>query len=226
MQLGNIVISGGGDENQTSEIDRHFASILNPDLPLLYIPLAMESSTASYESCYEWITGVFRPLGIVNIEMWTELENKSLEDLQNFSGVYLGGGNTFRLLKILNDNHFTNVIKAFVKSGGSIYGGSAGGIVLGSHIMTAENSDENKEGTGDYAGLQLLGKYAVQCHYEKKDHPFILSFIKEYQLPVIALSEETGLYIKEHRIQVIGNKDAVVYNEGGIRRFGIGDGIE
>jgi dipeptidase E len=224
--LGKIVISGGGDETQTSEIDRHFASILKPDLPLLYIPVAMESSVSSYESCYEWITGVFRPLGIVNIEMWTELEHKSLPDLQNFSGIYIGGGNTFRLLRMLNDNHLSNVIKEYVNSGGTIYGGSAGGIVLGSHIMTAAKSDENKDFSGDYTGLRLLGRYAILCHYEEDDQLFILSLINEYQLPVIALSEETGLLIQNHSIKVIGNQEAVVYDEKGIRVVGIGDVIK
>jgi dipeptidase E len=221
--LGHIVISGGGDANQTREIDRHFASILHPELPLLYIPVAMELSVASYESCYEWITGVFRPLGIDNIEMWTDLEHKSVADLQNYSGIYLGGGNTFHLLRTMNGNHFSNVIKTYLKNGGTIYGGSAGGIVLGSHIMTAENSDSNKDCSGDYAGLQLVGKYAIQCHYEEDDRSFILSFINRYQLPVIGLSEETGLSIQDQRIRVIGNKEAAVYDEKEIRVIGIGD---
>jgi dipeptidase E len=223
--MGHIVISGGGDADQTRKIDRHFASLLNPELPLLYIPVAMGSSIASYESCYEWMTRVFRPLGIDHIEMWTNLEHKSVADLQNYSGVYLGGGNTFHLLRTMNDSHFSNVIKTYLKNGGTIYGGSAGGIVLGSHIMTAANSDENKYCSGDYAGFKLLGKYAIHCHYKKDDRSFILSVIKRYQLPVIALPEETGLSIQDHRIKVIGNKEAAVYDNNGIHVIGIGNVI-
>jgi hypothetical protein len=45
-------------------------------------------------------------------------------------------------------------------------------------------------------------------------------------MPVIALSEETGLLIQNHSIKVIGNQEAVVYDEKGIRVVGIGDVIK
>ncbi|MGR3764054.1 Type 1 glutamine amidotransferase-like domain-containing protein [Rossellomorea sp. NS-SX7] len=208
-----IVISGGGNEQQTEAIDRHFVSLLNPAIPLLYIPVAMDSPSVSYEECYEWILGVFSPLGVDHIEMWTDLENKSLADLMGFSAVYIGGGNTFHLLKTLNDTHFSRVITDYLENGGTVYGGSAGGIVLGSHIMTCAINDANKDHLEDYEGLGFIGRYAVLCHYEKEQQSFITSFIHAFQRPVIALTEETGLCIQGCDVKVIGNKNAVVFDE-------------
>ncbi|WP_175989182.1 Type 1 glutamine amidotransferase-like domain-containing protein [Bacillus sp. Marseille-Q1617] len=220
--MGTIVISGGGNEQQTEDIDRHFVSLLNRARPLLYIPVAMEPSSVSYEACCEWIKGVFSPLGIKRIVMWTDLEDKSLVELMDFFAVYIGGGNTFRLLKILKDTHFSKLIREYLKTGGTVYGGSAGGIVLGSHIMTCALNDENKEHLENNEGLGLLDRYAILCHYEKGQQTFIRSFINNFQLPVIALSEETGLCIKGCEIQVIGNKNAVVFDDDGNREVEIG----
>jgi dipeptidase E len=220
--LRTIVISGGGNEKQTEVIDRHFVSLLNPAKPLLYIPVAMESPQVSYNACYEWITGVFSPFGVDHIVMWTELEDKCTADLMCFSAVYIGGGNTFHLLKILNDTHFSMVIRDYLEIGGTVYGGSAGGIILGSHIMTCSINDENKDQSEDYEGLGFLGRYAILCHYEIDQESFIQSFIHEFQLPVIALSEETGLYIRGCDIKVIGNKNAIVFHDKGSYEVGVG----
>ncbi|MEL3971374.1 Type 1 glutamine amidotransferase-like domain-containing protein [Rossellomorea oryzaecorticis] len=221
-----IVISGGGNEKQTEAIDRHFVSLLNPAKPLLYIPVAMEAPQVSYKACYEWITGVFCPLGVEHIVMWTDLEGKSAADLTCFSAVYIGGGNTFHLLKILNDTHFSKVIRDYLEVGGTVYGGSAGGIILGSHIMTCAINDENKVQSEGYEGLGFLGRFAILCHYEKGQDLFIQSFIQEFQLPVIALSEETGLFIRGCDIKVIGNKSAIVFDDKGSCEVNIGTLIE
>jgi dipeptidase E len=224
--LRTIVISGGGNEKQTEAIDHHFVSLLNPAKPLLYIPVAMESPQVSYKACYEWITGVFNPLGVDQIVMWTDLENKSSADLKCFSAVYIGGGNTFHLLKILNDTHFSKVIRDYLEAGGIVYGGSAGGIILGSHIMTCAINDENNDQSEDHEGLGLLGRYAILCHYEKEHESFIQSFIHEFQLPIIALTEETGLYIWGCDIRVIGNKNAVVFDDRRNYEVEVGNLIE
>jgi dipeptidase E len=224
--LRTIVISGGGNEKQTEAIDRHFVSLLNPAKPLLYIPVAMESPQVSYKACYEWITGVFSPLGVDHIVMWTDLEDKSAADLKCFSAVYIGGGNTFHLLKILNDTRFSKVIRDYLEIGGTVYGGSAGGIILGSHIMTCAINDENKDQSEDYEGLGFLGRYAIICHYEKEQESFIQSFIHDFQLPVIALSEETGLYIRGCDIKVIGSKNAIVFDDKGSYGIEVGTLIE
>ncbi|MEI5905584.1 Type 1 glutamine amidotransferase-like domain-containing protein [Bacillus spongiae] len=157
--MGELFLSGGGNEQQTLLIDKRFAESINHEQPLLYIPIAMDGQTISYESCFEWINRVFNPLGIHNITMWTDINKKCLADLQLFSAVYIGGGNTFRLLNDLVHSGFIKVLKQYVKSGGIIYGGSAGAIIFGHNIETSSYMDANNVGLREFAGLNLVKGY-------------------------------------------------------------------
>jgi dipeptidase E len=215
MNVKKLILSGGGDEQQTRTIDEYFVSLLDPKQPLLYIPIAMDAQVENYSECYEWFKGVFHPLGIVCTEMWTELIDKRIEDLNAFSAVYIGGGNTFNLWDKLKETHFLALLERYIAEGGFVYGGSAGAIILGSHLGTCVLSDENTTGLTDYSGLGCIGDYAIFCHYEKSKGDFIKSLTIKYNKPVIALSEETGLAVAGNCMTVIGNKPAIISDKNG-----------
>ncbi|WP_233529260.1 hypothetical protein [Bacillus atrophaeus] len=42
--MGTLFLSGGGDAGQTQTIDKRFVKELDKDKPLLYIPIAMDTS--------------------------------------------------------------------------------------------------------------------------------------------------------------------------------------
>src|SRR5690606_2508300 len=119
----------------------------------------------SYSDCYVWINSVFNPLGIQKIEMLTDLKCHSIEDLKQYSAVYIGGGNTFSLLKDLRTFHFDEVLREYIKSGGIVYGGSAGAIILGADIMTCAHLDSNNVDLKDYRAFNLINDFAIWCHY-------------------------------------------------------------
>ncbi|HWO75875.1 MAG TPA: Type 1 glutamine amidotransferase-like domain-containing protein, partial [Bacillus sp. (in: firmicutes)] len=120
--MGKVFLSGGGDKEQTEKIDKDFVKQINPNKPLLYIPIAMEGAIP-YEDCFEWINGVLKPMGIQNITMWTDLKNKSLEELNQFSAIYIGGGNTFSLLNDLRNSKFDELLNEYIENEGIVYGG-------------------------------------------------------------------------------------------------------
>ncbi|XXM71150.1 Type 1 glutamine amidotransferase-like domain-containing protein [Lysinibacillus sphaericus] len=221
-----LILSGGGDEKQTRVIDEYFVSLLNSGLPLLYIPVAMDPPNDNFRECHEWINGVFKPLGVPCIEMWTDLNDKGIEDLRGFSAVYIGGGNTFHLWKKLKDTHFLELLEIFIAEGGVVYGGSAGAIILGSHLETCVLSDDNNTSLTDYSGLGSIGGYAILCHYEKGQEAFIKSLTIKWNNPVIALSEETGLAVSGKGLTVIGNKPAIISDENGFFEVDINKDIE
>jgi dipeptidase E len=224
--LKKLILSGGGDEKQTRIIDEYFVSMLSPDLPLLYIPVAMDPPAENYRECYEWFTEVFHPLGVSCIEMWTDLDDKRIEDLNVFTAVYIGGGNTFHLWGKVKDTPFLEMLELYIAEGGIVYGGSAGAIILGSHLETCALSDDNTTGLTDYSGLGCIGGYAILCHYEKGQEEFIKSLTIKWNKPVIALSEETGLAVAGNCLTVIGNKPAITSDENGILEVDIGKVIE
>ncbi|MFZ3580187.1 Type 1 glutamine amidotransferase-like domain-containing protein [Virgibacillus sp. DJP39] len=210
--MGKVLLSGGGDKEQTEIIDQYFVKQINPNKPLLYIPIALKG-VIPFENCYEWITSVFKPIGIENITMWTDLDKKSIHDLNKFSAVYIGGGNTFSLLNDLRTSEFDKVLTAYIANEGVIYGGSAGAIVLGANIMTSAHMDPNNIDFQNFDGLGLIGDYSLWCHYHVKNDHLINDYIKDYKKPVIALAEETGVCFDNKSLIVIGNAPAYVFED-------------
>ncbi len=129
-----IIVAGGGNAEDSRPLDETCVRLLSADGPLLYLPIAMNPRERSYESCLDWLRSVFSPLGLHNIVMWTDLADKADAALQPFVGVYIGGGNTFKLLHSLKHTGFMNVLRRFIERGGIVYGGSAGAIILGRDI--------------------------------------------------------------------------------------------
>ncbi|MET1247728.1 Type 1 glutamine amidotransferase-like domain-containing protein [Sporolactobacillus sp. STCC-11] len=207
--MGKLLLSGGGDAKQSSEINAFFASINNKAKPLLYIPLAGDPEYRSYESCLNYVKKVFNPLGIDRITMWTELDNKTFEQLLNFSAVYLSGGLTVKLLSHFGV-HFRRILKEYFVNGGIIYGQSAGAIVLGKTINVLDQAEN------DIDGLNLVSDYSLSCHYQKEHNSLISRYVQRNNQKVIALPEGTALYqTREEMFQIVGDDPAFVFDQNG-----------
>ncbi len=210
LEMGSLFLSGGGDRKNTEKFDEEFRRQIGQAKPLLYIPIAMDGEIP-YADCLQWMRDVFHPLGIRDIVMWTDLHRKSAADLQQFPGVYIGGGNTFHLLNEMRNSGFDAVLEEYIKGGGVVYGGSAGAIILGSNIMTSAHLDDNRVGVHDFAGLDVLDGLAVWCHYEDENDEMIRRYIEDFDAPVIALPEESGAYFQDGHIKVTGTKSAYLF---------------
>ena len=101
MGKGVLFLSGGGSEKESYNLDKEFAKLLKKKL--LYIPIALNEIKHPYPECLKWIKKVFRQFNFESIEMWTDLSGHTKQDMLKFDGVYIGGGNTFKLLKQLKD---------------------------------------------------------------------------------------------------------------------------
>ncbi|KAA0560473.1 Type 1 glutamine amidotransferase-like domain-containing protein [Rossellomorea aquimaris] len=206
----NIFLSGGGNEEQTEMIDKEFVKAIDHNKPLLYIPIAMQGEIP-YEDCYKWIHSVFNPLGITEIEMWTDLEAKSLEDLRKFSSIYIGGGNTFYLLNTLRETGFDEILKEYTDKKGIVYGGSAGAIIFGRDILTVSHMDPNHTNLKTFEGFNYIDNYSLWCHYETSNDDLIKKYVNKYGYSVIALPEETGIVMNEGGLKVIGSSPAYIF---------------
>ena len=159
-----LYLSGGGDENDSVKLDQVFAHSYKGKR-LLYLPIALSGIASTYRECHAWFLSVFEPLGIEHVVMWDTLNHTLSNELKIFDAVYIGGGNTYTLLNELRKTGFDSALKDFVAAGGSIYGGSAGAIVLGYDVGTCSMMDSNDVGVDDTTGLGLVGHYAIWCHY-------------------------------------------------------------
>ena len=209
----NIFLGGGGEEDDSFLIDKNFVNSLPSGAKILYFPFASEQGYFGYESSYNWIV---KCLGahsneFLDINMWSNFEGHSPDELDKYCAIYIGGGNTFRLLEKIYNYNFLEPLKKFIEKGGLLYGGSAGAIILGKDINTV--SEENNFDYKKSTGLSELGKYSVICHYEEGMDNKIYSFVNDYNIPVIALSERAGLKIEGDYAQVVGHDPVVLFDK-------------
>lgn len=185
-----IILSGGGNPEVVVPIDKYFASIIDLQKTVLYIPNAMEPHIFSYEECFEWFKKTYGEYGISKVELCTDLRTLNLDG--RYSAVFIGGGNTFKLLHEIQQSNFDVQIHSYLETGGVIYGGSAGAIICGKTIETAIYADKNQVGINNHSGLNLLNNYDVFCHYDPIKHD---SFISNLNRNLYLLFEESGLII-------------------------------
>ncbi len=98
-----LFLSGGGSGIDSIEVDTQFIEAINTSKPVLYIPIAIDTVKHPYPDCLKWLQDNFAPFHFDNFVMWTEenLKDKTINYFEQFCGVYIGGGNTFKLLSDL-----------------------------------------------------------------------------------------------------------------------------
>ena len=102
-----------------------------------------------------------------------------------------------------------------------IFGGSAGAIIMGYDINSCSNDDENSVGLENTHGFNVLNEYSICCHYDD-DNYIAIEFIKEFVRAgnsIIALPEESSIYINGNSAVIIGSKPCTVFKENNIEKI-------
>lgn len=194
-----LILTGGGSPDTVRPIDVYFSDSIDRGKPVLYIPVAMEAHVYTYEQCLDWFRTTYADYGITNVEMCTDL--RSLRLSGQYAAVFIGGGNTFKLLHEIRQSGFAGQLKPYLQSGGTLYGGSAGAIICGKTIEPAACMDENHLGLRDLSALNLLQEHDVFCHYDPAVHD---PFIRELKKPLYALYEASGLVLEGNAVRSVG----------------------
>lgn len=118
-----LFLNGGGDGPQAALAYQRFSEIIDHAKPLLYIPLAMEPER--YPGCLAWITEEFKELRLAGINMVSSMEELYRTDFANYCALFLGGGNTYRLLAGLKASGCFEKIADYIRHDGVVFGGSA-----------------------------------------------------------------------------------------------------
>ncbi|WP_431799768.1 Type 1 glutamine amidotransferase-like domain-containing protein [Halobacillus andaensis] len=200
---GTIFLCGGGKAEQTEVIHQHLAANIKKEKPVLYIPLAGNPKSRPYEECWEYAYQLLRRAGIEKTTMWTDIRNRSLQDLQQFSAVYFSGGDSLDLLKKVEEARFAKVLRSYFYNGGILYGQSAGAIIFGSWISRLEDH---------YSGVNLIKNMEIHCHYRQEEDPFLFRRVNRNGFPVLAIPEGTAVTLHGKRWSVVGERTAYVFN--------------
>lgn len=191
-----IFISGGGNYKQTALLDNLFFRHCKR---VLYVPIGLKKNFAGYEGCWEWFCQVCgeHDFCIDHIDMQLYLDD--LDNLEQYNGIYIGGSADIKWLStILKKSGFDSKLNNFVLSGGDVYGGSAGGILLGQTLDLQGG-----------CGLGIL-PFSVLSHYSGNDSK-ISSYFMLNSNPLIVLGEDSGIIYEDNKITSVGYSPARVY---------------
>ena len=201
--VGTLFLGGGGGKNKSFQLDKAFADQIDKGRELIYIPIAINKKKHSYSNCLLWIKDIFLQFDYKKIKIVTDISNLTENKLEQASGLYIGGGNTFKLLHEFRRENFDSKLINYYKKGGKIYGGSAGAIILGKSIKTALHADSNNANIKNFRGLNLCNNFSIWCHYKSSEKENIKKLSNEIG-KIIAIPEEGGIIIKNSNIENIG----------------------
>jgi dipeptidase E len=135
--------------------------------------------------------------------------------------IFVGGGNTFRLLKGLYDHDLLDPIRAGVAAGALYIGSSAGSIVAGPTLKTTKDMPIVQPPSFEALGLipfQISPHYLdpdpSSTHMGETQEERILQFLEENDTPVLGLREGSMLRVQDGAVTLKGSNCARVFQTG------------
>jgi dipeptidase E len=141
--------------------------------------------------------------------------------IEQTDAIFIGGGNTFRLLKALQDLEFLEPIRRKVKSGAPYIGSSAGSNVAGPTIKTTKDMPIVQPRSFDSLGLV---PFQISPHFQDPDpdsrhmgetqEERIVQFLEENEAPVVGIREGAWLVCENGTVTLRGEAGARIFRPG------------
>jgi dipeptidase E len=132
--------------------------------------------------------------------------------------VFIGGGNTFRLLHEIQKNHLIEPIRRAVRSGALYIGSSAGSIVACPSLKTTKDMPVVQPASFEALSLvpfQISPHYLdpdpASTHMGETQEQRILQFLEENEETVIGLREGSFLRIEDDAVVLKGPHSARIF---------------
>ncbi|MFN2622247.1 MAG: dipeptidase PepE [Chthoniobacterales bacterium] len=135
--------------------------------------------------------------------------------------IFIGGGNTFRLVKALQDLGFIDPIRRRIRDGRPYIGSSAGSNVAGPTIKTTKDMPIVQPRSFDSLGLV---PFQISPHFQDPDpnsshmgetqEERILQFLEENETPVLGMREGAWVRAEEGRVVLGGTRGARIFRRG------------
>lgn len=220
-----LFLNGGGDGGSVADIRKKLNEVIDHTKKVLYVPLAWPDPT--YKGCFEFMSNELADVEIVGIEMITSGDELASKDFKNYSFIYIGGGNTFKLLNDLKESKsFDKIRKYLLEEDGIVYGGSAGAIIFGRDLDSCRTDDKNDVNLLDISGFDMINGHSLLCHYTSRNEErtkiskdYLMELSKEKL--IYAIPEEDSIIIENGTIEFIGSKPYYEFKNGNVIEYTI-----
>lgn len=212
LLISNSTLFGSGYLDHAEHEIRDF---LGDNKRVLFVPFALYDRDAYAATAGER----FKRMGY---EL-TSIHNAAnqFQALADTDTIFIGGGNTFRLLKTLYDQKLLGPIRQRVAEGMSYIGSSAGSNVAGPTIKTTNDMPIVQPPSFDALGLV---SFQLNPHYLDPDpnskhmgetrEKRLQEFLEENDTPVAGLREGAMLRCEDGRIVLKGSTGARIFRRG------------
>ena len=129
-----------------------------------------------------------------NIYIFNKYEPSKFINL-DIDTIYVSGGNTFKILKILKDTKFDKEIVKYINNGVKYIGGSAGTHIVTKNISHVLPFDENNTDLEDFNALGLFDGI-IFCHYNDDRKKYVEKSLKENKYNVYTLRDDEYIVVE------------------------------
>ena len=199
-----IVLNGGSYYPQSLEIDNHWLSKIKQNDKVGFIPAATQRSEHEYLEFFRKQMKYYKINNICLIDLYGDWD----KDIGNVKVLFIAGGNTYKLMKAMNDSGFSEYLKENHTSK-IIIGNSAGAVIFGQNLESSNS--ENINGDDITYGLGILS-YSICPHYSVEKRDKLVKLSKKLGRKIVGLPETSGIIIDDSNHETIINNIEVFEN--------------
>lgn len=211
LLLSNSRNHGQGFLEHAREELRAFA----PDR-IVFVPYAL----ADHDGYTATVASALEPLGIEVVGVHTAIDPRSV--LRTAEAVFVGGGNSFRLLRAIQRADLLQSIRDRAREGALRYIGSSAGTNLAAPtIRTTNDMPITQPVSFDALGLvpfqinpHYLDPSPDNTHMGETREQRLGEFLEENDVPVLGIREGSWLRVSDHRAWLGGANGARLFQRG------------
>jgi dipeptidase E len=212
LLISNSTLHGHGYLDHAAKV---IPAFLGDGLRVLFVPWALKDHDGYTAKAQERFAAM--EIGLDSIHMAPDpVLAVGLAD-----AFFVGGGNTFRLLKALQDSGALEAIRRRVRSGIPYVGSSAGSNVAAPTIRTTNDMPIVQPASLDALGLipfqinpHYLDPNPASKHMGETREERLVQYLEENEAPVVGLREGAWLRVEQSSVRLEGSTGARIFRRG------------
>ena len=189
----------------------HFAG----DSELLFVPYALADRDQYTKLVSDWFATIDVKVNALH------RSNDPIESVKNANGIFIGGGNSFRLLKTLYDQKLIDPIRELVSQGKPYMGSSAGTNMACPTIRTTNDMPIVEPPSFNSLGLipfqinpHFIDADPSSTHKGETREQRLAEYLEENDGPVVGIREGSWLEVNGNDCQLKGKTGMKFFEKG------------